>query len=62
VTIRQHGRIHRASRRAGDSLYMQPRLFQQTIQHSPGKGTMRATPLQREVDQHRIADALCRRN
>ena len=33
---------------------VQPRLFEQPVEHAPGEGAVRAAALQREIDQDRI--------
>ena len=54
----QHGGVHRAGGRAGDRLDLQPRLFEQPVEHAPGERAMRAAALQREVDEDRVASRL----
>ena len=51
ITAHQHGGVHRAGRRAGNAFYLQPRLFQQTVEDAPCKRAMRAAALQGEVDE-----------
>lgn len=48
--VGQHHGIHRACAGTADAVDLQPLLFQQPIQHTPGQGTMRAAALQGEID------------
>jgi hypothetical protein len=62
-----HRRVHRAGRRAGDAVDLQPRLLDQPVEHAPGERPVRAAALQGQVDQqrfgggggHRRDDKLC---
>jgi hypothetical protein len=42
-------------RDVGNSVDPQPRLFEETVKHTPGVRAVSATALQREVNQKRIA-------
>jgi len=53
--MHQHGRIHCAGGGARDSLYLQPRFFQEAIEDAPCEGTMCAAALQGKIDQNCIA-------
>src|SRR6516162_3742026 len=55
MTVDEHGRIHRPCRCSRDAVDLQPRLLEQAIESAPGKGTVRAAALQREIDQNRLA-------
>ena len=50
VAVGQHGGVHGAGRGAGDAVDLEPRLFQQPVEHAPGEGAVRAAALQGEVD------------
>jgi hypothetical protein len=52
--MRQHRSVHRASGRAGDCFYLQPRLLEQAIEHTPGKRAMRASALQGKIHLNRL--------
>ena len=60
MAVDQHRRVHRAGRRAGNAVDLEPGLFEQAVEHAPGERAMRAAALQREIDQDGIArDRLC---
>ena len=48
----RHG-VHGAGGRAGDALDLDAGVFEQAVEHAPRKRAMRATALQREVDEFR---------
>ncbi len=49
--VRQHDRVHRAGRRAGDALDAAAAVHEQLIEHAPGEGAVGAAALQREVER-----------
>jgi hypothetical protein len=51
ITVDQHGGVHRPSGGPRNAVDLQTRLLQQAIESAPGKSTMRAATLQREVDK-----------
>ena len=55
IAVDQHRGIHRARRRAGDAVDLEPRLLEQPVEHAPGEGAVRAAALQREIDEDGIA-------
>src|SRR6185437_15509277 len=48
----QHGAIHRSGGRSRNSIDAQPRLLQETVQHTPSKRAVRSAPLERKIDEH----------
>src|SRR6516225_3958367 len=48
--VGEYDRIHCAGARAGDTDDVYVRLLQQSVEHAPGEGTMRAAALQGERD------------
>jgi hypothetical protein len=55
IAVGEHRGIHGACRRAGNTVDFKPRLFEQTIEDTPGERPMRASALQRKIDKHGIA-------
>jgi hypothetical protein len=43
--MHEHRRVHGAGRGAGNAVDLQPRLFEQPIEHAPGEGAVRAAAL-----------------
>ena len=56
VTVGQHRGVHGAGRGPGNAVDLEPRLFEQAIEHAPGEGAMRAAALEREIDEKRDRD------
>jgi hypothetical protein len=50
--------VHRARRRAGNRDDAQPLFLEQTVEHAPGEGAVRAAALQRQIDRQRIGNCL----
>jgi hypothetical protein len=57
-SVRHHHRVHRAGGCAGNALDLEPRFFQQAIEHAPGECAMRTATLQREINQDGLAGLL----
>jgi hypothetical protein len=55
VAVDQHGRIHGTRRRAGHALYLEPRLFEQTVEHAPGECAMGTASLQGKINEDWLA-------
>ncbi len=55
IAVGEHRGVHRARRRAGNTVDFKPWLFEQTIENAPGERPMRASALQRKIDKHGIA-------
>ena len=51
VAISQNCGIHRPCRGARNAIDLDGRLFQEAVQNTPGKRTMRAASLQRKIDE-----------
>jgi hypothetical protein len=49
--MRQHHGIHGACAGAADAFDVNAAVFQQRVQHALGEGAVRATALQRQIDQ-----------
>ena len=52
IAVNQDGCVHRTGRGAGDPIDSKPRLLEQPIQDTPGEGSMGATTLKGEVNEH----------
>jgi hypothetical protein len=50
--IRQHGRVHRAGRGSGNAGNLKPWLFKQPVENAPRERAVRASALERQIDQH----------
>ena len=55
IAVGEHRGVHRAGRRAGNTVDFKPGLFEQTIENAPGERPMRASALQRKIDKHGTA-------
>jgi hypothetical protein len=53
-----NGGVHCPGRGAGYAFDAEPRLIEKAVEHAPGKGSVRATALQRKVDQNLAPAAL----
>src|SRR5204862_3751035 len=49
--LRDHGGVHGAGAGGGDAVDEEAVVRQQSVEHAPGEGAMRAPALQREIDR-----------
>jgi len=58
IAVDENGGVHCPGRGAGYAFDAEPRLIEKAVEHAPGKGSVRATALQRKVDQNLAPAAL----
>ena len=57
-TVGEHHGVHGARRRSRDAVDAEPRLLQQPIEDAPGEGAVRASALERQINEDRALGSL----
>ena len=58
--MRQNRSVHRSRTGAGNRLDVEPAIFKQLVQYTPGEGAVRTAPLQGEIDAATARDVVAK--